>query len=559
MLKALLLRSKINKKNEELKKLLAKGESLKTREAELEKAIAEAAEVEGDESKEADEALEAEIDSFNKEKEDLEAQKKSLEEDIAGLETELSEVEAEQEQTAAPVENPETPTENNEPETRERGGQNYMPKRSVRSVFRNMSTADRRAMLEREEVKNYLNGVRECIREKRAINGAELTIPEVFLGFLRENIEDYSKLYKYVNAKPINGVGRQVVQGAIPEAVWTECCANLNELDLGYFDAEFDCYKVGGFFDICNANLEDSDEDLAAQILLAAGQAIGLALDKAIIYGRNTADHSKMPLGIVSRLAQTSQPAGYPATARPWVDLHTTNILTIANTVVGIDLFKTLALDSAVIKGKYSASQKVWVMNETTRTFLMAQAMSVNAAGAIVSGIEGTMPVLGGKIEVEDFMPDYVIVGGHFDLYGLAERAGAKFASSEHVKFLQDRTVYKGTARYDGQPVIAEAFAAIGVNGVTPDADMTFASDNANTVMGIILDKSAATVQATKKVTIKATLFPDGVKGSITWASSDTTKATVADGVVTGVAAGSAVITATCGDAVAVCNVTVTS
>ena len=75
----------------------------------------------------------------------------------------------------------------------------------------------------------------------------------------------------------------------------------------------------------------------------------------------------------------------------------------------------------------------------------------------------------------------------------------------------------------------------------------------------LILDKSAATVQATKKITIKATLIPANVDGEITWASSDTTKATVSGGVVTGVAAGSAVITATCGDAVAVCNVTVTN
>ena len=35
-------------------------------------------------------------------------------------------------------------------------------------------------------------------------------------------------------------------------------------------------------------------------------------------------------------------------------------------------------------------------------------------------------------------------------------------------------------ARYDGQPVIAEAFAAIGINGVTPDSTMAFAPDEAN-------------------------------------------------------------------------------
>ena len=425
--------------------------------------------------------------------------------------------------------------------------------------FFKMNAQERDAMLQREDVQSYLKEVRAAIREKRAISNAALTIPEVFLGIIRENIEDYSKLYKHVNARPVSGTARQAVQGTIPEAVWTECCANLNELNLGFYDAEVDCYKVGGYFDICDATLEDSDADLAAALLEALGQALGLALDKAILYGRNTDANNKMPLGVVSRLVQTSQPAGYPATARPWVDLHTTNVLTIANTVVGVDLFKTLMLDSAVIKGKYSRGEKVWVMNETTYSFLKAQALSINAAGAIVSGVEGTMPVIGGIVEVLDFIPNYVIIGGYFDLYLLAERAGAKFASSEHVKFLQDRTVFKGTARYDGQPVIAEAFVAIGVNGTSPDASVTFAADNANTVQNIILDKNAATVKATKTVKINATLLPENTSGEISWASSNTSYATVSDGTVTGVAQGSAVITATCGDAVAVCNVTVTA
>ena len=90
------------------------------------------------------------------------------------------------------------------------------------------------------------------------------------------------------------------------------------------------------------------------------------------------------------------------------------------------------------------------------------------------------MPVVGGIIEVLDFIPDNVIIGGYFDLYLLAERAGTRFATSEHVRFIQDQTVLKGTARYDGQPAIAEGFVAIGLNGVTPNATMTFAADSAN-------------------------------------------------------------------------------
>jgi HK97 family phage major capsid protein len=74
-----------------------------------------------------------------------------------------------------------------------------------------------------------------------------------------------------------------------------------------------------------------------------------------------------------------------------------------------------------------------------------------------------------------------MIFGGYMDLYLLAEREGTTLAQSEHVRFIEDRTVFKGTARYDGKPSIAEGFVAIGINGVTPSAaSITFAPDTAN-------------------------------------------------------------------------------
>jgi len=234
--------------------------------------------------------------------------------------------------------------------------------------------------------------------------------------------------------------------------------------------------KVGGYFAVCNANIEDSDIDLASELLTAIGQAIGLALDKAILYGTGT----RMPLGVMTRLVQTSAPADYPATARAWADLHTSNVKSIAAGTEDADLIKELVLASGAAKSKYSRGEKVWVMNEATYTTLIANALTINAAGGIVAGINGEMPVVGGIIEVLDFIPDNVIIGGYFDLYLLAERAGTRFATSEHVRFIQDQTVLKGTARYDGQPAIAEGFVAIGLNGTTPNATMTFAADSAN-------------------------------------------------------------------------------
>lgn len=58
----------------------------------------------------------------------------------------------------------------------------------------------------------------------------------------------------------------------------------------------------------------------------------------------------------------------------------------------------------------------------------------------------------------------------------------------------------------------------------------------------IHLNRANVSVQAGRTTTVKATTIPAGK--TVTWASSDDTKATVANGVITGVAAGSATVTA---------------
>ena len=456
-LRVLMTKKKLDTKKNELEELRKQLADFDVREADIEKAIEEA---ESDEEKT---VVEEEIDKFDADKAELEGKAKALEDEVSELEQELADQENAQELPVV------------EEKVEERKEEKPMETRN----FYGMNVQERDQFFAREDVHAFLEEVRTCIKEKRALSNVGLTIPEVMLGLLKENIENYSKLYKHVNLRRINGIGREVVMGTIPEAVWTECCANINELDLSFSDVTVDCYKVAGFFAVCNANLEDSDVNLAAEILTALGQAIGLTLDKAILYGTG----SKMPLGIVTRLAQTSEPAGYPATQRPWADLHTSNIKAINSaSMTPAELFAAIITDFGAAKGKYSRGEKVWVMNETTYTALVAKTVSINAQGQIVAGVNGSMPVVGGIIEVLNFVPDNVIIGGYFDLYLLGERAGNQFASSEHYRFLADQTVFKGTARYDGQPVIAEGFVALGLNNTTPNASMTFAEDIANSI-----------------------------------------------------------------------------
>lgn len=448
-----MLKKELDNKRKAFAELEKRDADFEARNAELEAAIEEV------ETEEQRDAVNEMIDQFESDKAEHEKAKTDLNEEIRGLETELDNLEAEQ---VAPTD-----------ETKEERKENTpMNTRN----FYNMNAQERDMFFQRDDVKGFLNEVRTAIKEKRALSNVGLTIPEVMLGIIRENIQNYSKLYKHVNVRPIAGEGRLVVMGTIPEAVWTDCCANLNELDLAFNDVEVNCWKVGGYFAVCNANIEDSDIDLMSELLTAIGQAIGYALDKAILYGTGT----RMPLGIVTRLVQTSQPADYPATARTWVDLHTSNVVALGAGLSGAALIAKIVETFGAAKGKYSRGERVFVMNETTYTAIAAALVSVNADGNIVTGIVDRMPVVGGIIEVLDFIPNNVIIGGYFDLYLLAERAGQKFATSEHVRFLQDQTVMKGTARYDGQPAIAEGFVAMALGTTAPTATMTFAPDTAN-------------------------------------------------------------------------------
>lgn len=457
-LKTLMLRKKIDEKKKKLEELRA--QDFTGREEDLKKAIEEA------QTEEEEKAVEEEIEKLEAEQAANQEQADALEKEVAQMKSDLKDLE-EKQQTA-----PDAPAE---PEERKEVKVMDMTTRG----FFGLTVPEQTALFNRDEVKNYITSIRTTIRERRAINNVGLTIPEVLLPMLKQVIDRNSKLISCVTMRRIPGNGRQVIMGDMPEAVWTDCCATLNELSLGFNDIELGCWKVGGYFDVCNAILEDNDVNLASLIIEALGVSIAKALDKAIIYGKGT----KMPLGIVTRLDQTAEPSDYLPTARPWVDLHTSNIKK-GTGKTGIDLFKEIVKAKMTIKNDYFVNGITWVMNENTFSNLQIESMGQNAQAMIVAGINNTMPVVGGTVVQLPFIPDDNIVYGYFEAYTLGERAGNKFATSEHYRFIEDRTVFKGTARYDGTPVIPEAFGVLTTSTATPAkaSSIVFPSDLANQV-----------------------------------------------------------------------------
>lgn len=454
-LKALMIRRSLDGKKNQLVDLRKKDAEFQTREAELETSISEAT------TEEEMVAVTEAVDQFD-------ADKKAHDEAVATLQGEIEDLEEQLRQVES---NPPKRSASPAPEKEERKNNSMN-----RSKFFGMTMQERDAFISNEEVKNWLQRTRELQAQKRAVTGAELEIPTIVLDLMRENVGSYSKLYKHVRVRTVKGKARQNVMGVIPEGIWTEMCGMLNELDVSFGNVEMDGYKVGGFLAVCNATLEDSDISLASELITALLQAIGLGLDKAIIYGTGT----KMPMGILPRLAQTEDPKSSKVNV-PWKNLSASNVIAITGKT-DLELFKALISAAGAAKGKYSRGAKFWAMNETTHTSLLANSLGINSAAAITAGMNSTMPVIGGDIEDLSFMPDGVIVGGYGDLYLLVEREGAQVDQSEHARFTEDQTVFKGTARYDGAPVIAEGFVAIGIAGTAPAANaVTFAADKVNT------------------------------------------------------------------------------
>ncbi|MCB6527656.1 phage major capsid family protein, partial [Eggerthella lenta] len=87
----------------------------------------------------------------------------------------------------------------------------------------------------------------------------------------------------------------------------------------------------------------------------------------------------------------------------------------------------------------------VWMMNRQTKLDLVVEAMDTNMNATIVSGMNDTMPVVGGKVEELKFMADGDIAFGYMTNYKAVQRKGLQLGQSEHVRFLEDQTVFKGT------------------------------------------------------------------------------------------------------------------
>lgn len=401
-----MLQRKIQISKDSLTALLESENDIVKRSEELEASMEEAT------NEEEMAVVEQEVEKLEEERNSLLEKKSKLEGEIAALESEL-----EQFNSKEPV----ITNKNNE-------------------GVGNMNRNEVLEYLQRDEVRDFYAKVREAVLNKRALTGADLVIPEAVLNRIQPLIGDYSNLYNEVDKVTLNGTARVIVDGAKPEAIWVEMCDPVQELAAAFDAVELDGYKVGGFIPVCNAILEDSMIDLANYLERSIAEAIAKALDKAILIG--TGSVGKQPEGIIPAIPVLHQVAGE----------------TLAEILPHLGLVDT---------GESEIGEVIAVMNRKTYyNRILPQTIATTSDGRqVVQGV--TNPNIAGlRVVFSNYAPDDNIILGDFKKYLLGERKGVTLASSTDVRFIEDQTVFKGIARYDGKPVNENAFVLVDVTPV---------------------------------------------------------------------------------------------
>jgi hypothetical protein len=183
-----------------------------------------------------------------------------------------------------------------------------------------------------------------------------------------------------------------------------------------------------------------------------------------------------------------------------------------------------------------------------------------------------------GNIDVLEFLPDGDIVGGYWQLYLLAQHETAVLGADRTGATLRikNATLIFAYERFDGTPLIPEAFVAMNIMGQSVTTAMAFPANTANdadlealTVGALSLSPSfdagvttytASATSATASAAVTATPAQNGAEVEITVTAPNGTKKNVVNGQAAALATGANVIAVTVknGNAVKVYSVTVT-
>lgn len=417
----IVLRRKREINEKKLADLLIRKEELTAKREELLEQVEQA------ETEEALEEVETKLKEVSEEEKETEEEEKKVEGLIEELDEELDEL-SERKKSVK--------TEKRKA-IEKRGGTTLGANLKVNGVETRAQILER---INKEEVQTFYRNLQDVVMKKRALTDVDLTIPEEIVTVLNTLIGEYSKLKGEVYVQPLQGTGRVIIDGAIPKAIWTEMCDPVQELESGFSMTEIDGYKVSGYIPLCNAHIEDSMINLVTHVEEKIAMAIAKAIDHAVMVGEGAA--GKQPEGIITALEGT--------------DREVTVGSSVAEIVQAIGMIDD-GEDGHPL-GEITATMR----RSTYYKHIITQTMAQTSDGRYIMQPANNYALPDGtRVILSSSVPENTIVLGDLKAYLLGERAGVKLATSTDVRFIQDQTVVKGTARYDGKVVDENKFVVL--------------------------------------------------------------------------------------------------
>lgn len=422
-LKQVMISKKIEQRQSALADLLLREEGFKQRSADLEAALNEA------KTDEEISTVESEINAFEADKTDVTEKKSALEGEIETLEKEL-----EQLNSKAPTNNERGASEMNKQQKRAASNKTEYFTREVEDFYSELRT----------RLEARANG--QVLPPGEA--GAELVIPDIVVNRIRERIGDFTTLYPLVDLVRAGGRVKLILDVDAGEATWLEQRGALPESDDSELTAvQFDGFKVGRVVYIDNSLLEDSVINLDDYLTKRIARSIAKAIDNAILNG--TGASGKQPEGIIPAI-----PTENKVTAEP---TYQALIPHIGKIDTGEDTTGEIV---------------VTVHRQTYYAKLATLTLHTNSAGTDVVVLPNlSQPnFLGLRVVFNNFMPKDKLLFGVYDNYTLVEREGTRVDMSGHYKFREDQTAVRGVGRYDGKPVKPESFVLVTLQEAPPGA-----------------------------------------------------------------------------------------
>lgn len=423
MLKQLQLRAKRRELEMQRKGLAEKQADIETRTAAATAALDEA-QTEADMA-----AIRAEIEALEGETREanLPDAVTDIDEQLRAIEEEMSDLDTREKQSKTPA-----PTAGSQERS------NHMHRLQVREMLKSG------AYFERAEVKEFY----EKFRSLRAVTGGDLTIPEIVVNRIMDIMGDYTTLYPLVDHVRTNGTVRILLDTDTTPAAWIEQKGALPTGDAGTITSvDFDGFKVGKVTFVDNSMLADSIVNLDEYVTKKIARSIAMALDKGIAAGEGAA--KKQPDGIIPKLPEANKvkvtaPTGF------------------------VDLVKPIAL---IDTGEDESGEIIAVMKRKTYYNRCVQySVQPTSDGNVVAKLPNlSQPdLLGLRVVFNNYIPDDAILYGDFSKYTLVERESIAIDKSEHVKFSEDQTGFRGKGRFDGKPTKPAAFVLVTIADSAP-------------------------------------------------------------------------------------------